>query len=517
MALEQTAITSLLKDQLIPDWQKEHEKLCWLDRWYRWDPEDVRIPRGATPEMKALLQLSKVPWLGLVITSIAQCLFVDGYRSINDPVIDPDDVVKPPLMPGEAPKKITASKPKPPEGPWRIWLANQMDRQQAGIHRAALAYGYSYATVLPGKDFTGEKMPVITGISPRKMWAAYENPATDDWPEYAMQVLRKTDTGMRVRLFDNTHVYTVRVNSGPSQPGESTVIIEKSEQHGAGVCPVVRYCNELDLDGRTPGEIEPHIPLAARINKTSYDRMLAQHYNSWKVRWIAGMAEPDLEEDAVRKKLKLAQDDFLVAEDADTKFGSLPETTLGGFVSAHEADVEALAAVTQTPTHELTGKMINLSAEALAAARASQAQKVAEKQISLGSSHTQGLRLASSYLGDEASAKDITGRVTWQDTTIRSLAQAVDAYGKAATMLHIPDQALWGRIPGVTKADVAEWIEMAKLIDPMEQQLNMMMKQAAPAPGQNGAAPKPAANGAKPSGGVPGNDPSSRKPAGSRG
>lgn len=510
MALSDSSLTSLLKDQLIPDWQEENEKLCLIDRWYRWDPERPRLPHGATKEMRALIGLSQVPWLGLVVTSLAQCLFVDGYRSINDPVLDPDDVIKPPLMPGQMPKPVKASKPKPPEGPWRIWMANQMDRHQAGIHRAALAYGYSFASVLPGKDFTGADMPVITGISPRKMWAAYENPATDDWPEYALQVLRKSETGMRVRLFDDEAVYTIVVNTGPRQEGDTGIVIEKVEVHGAGVCPIVRYCNELDLDGRTPGEIEPHIPLAARINKTSYDRMLAQHYNSWKVRWISGMAAPDTEEAANREKLKLAQDDFLVAEDADTKFGSLPETTLGGFVSAHEADVEALAAVTQTPTHELTGKMINLSAEALAAARASQGQKIAEKQVSLGAAHLQALRLASSLAGDETSAKDITARMTWQDTTIRSLAQAVDAYGKAVTMMKIPAQALWGKIPGATKQEVAEWIEMAKITDPIEQAMAMFGKQAAPAGGP------PATNGSKP-GGIPGNDPSSRKPAGSRG
>src|SRR5690606_19062510 len=109
-------------------------------------------------------------------------------------------------------------------------------------------------------------------------------------------------------------------------------------EHNMGFTPVVRYANMLDLDGRLDGEVEPFIPLAKRIDKTVFDRLMTQHFNSWRVRTVAGMAEPDSEEDAVRKKLKLRQDDILVAEDPDTKFGSLPETPLDGFIRAAETD-----------------------------------------------------------------------------------------------------------------------------------------------------------------------------------
>jgi hypothetical protein len=37
----------------------------------------------------------------------------------------------------------------------------------------------------------------------------------------------------------------------------------------------------------------------------------------------------------------------------------------------------------------------------------------------------------------------MTARVSWQDMSVRSLSQAVDAYGKAAQMLGVPEQALW--------------------------------------------------------------------------
>jgi hypothetical protein len=509
-------LAELVKDKLETPWRNERERLDRLDCWYRWDPRDdlVKLPRTATPELKALLNLAKVPWLGLVVTSTAQCLFVDGYRSALDPVGDHDE--EPHQIsygPDGTPQAVKPPPDKPvlPEGPWRIWISNGMDRRQAAIYRAALAYGYAFVTVLPGEDpMTGEAMPVLRGVSPRKMYALYEEPAEDDFPVYAMRVLDSDETDLRAKVYDDQFVYTVQATRTIA-PGESPIRVEAVEEHGAGVCPVVRYCNELDLDGRTPGEIEPHIPLAARINKTAYDRMLVQHFNSWKIRYIAGLAAPETKEEANRAKMQLRQDDLLIVEDPDTKIGSLPETMLQGFLEANGADIEQLAAVTQTPTHELTGQLVNLSAEALAAARASQTQKVSERQRAFGAGHVQALRLAAHLDGDTKHAEDITGRVTWQDTSIRSMAQAVDALGKARQMLGVPEQALWGRIPGVEKSDVEEWIRLARQADPI-QQLQAQL-------GRQGAAVSPATNPGTTanrytSNGTPAKPPTAKVPAG---
>jgi hypothetical protein len=37
-----------------------------------------------------------------------------------------------------------------------------------------------------------------------------------------------------------------------------------------------------------------------------------------------------------------------------------------------------------------------------------------------------------------------------------------DAFGKMATLLGVPPQALWERIPGVTAADVERWQALAE-------------------------------------------------------
>lgn len=454
MPLDKGAGAELISDELFPRWQKENERLERIDWWYRWKHEPIVLPRAATKELKRLIDMSRVPWLGLVVSSISQCLYVDGFKSSLDPV-EPDDA--------------------PPSGPWKTWNANGMAQRQIAVHRAALAYGYSFVCVMPGEDNEG-KRSVLRGVSPRKAFAVYEDPAEDEWPKYVLRVASRGEgKGYEVRLYDDEFITTYIMDNPDAKPE-----YVKRDEHRAKVCPFVRYANQLDLDGRCDGEVEPFIPLASRINKTSYDRLLTQHFNSWKIRTISGMAQPDTDEEKNRKKLQLRQDDLLVSEDPDTRFDTLDETPLEGFIAAWRSDIEALAAVTQTPTYALTGQMINLSAEALAAARAQLNLKVAERQKSLGASHVQTLRLSAALEGDQAHADDVLARVTWQDMEIRSFSQAVDALGKAATMLQVPLRALWMRIPGVEKTDVDEWVKYAAEMDPIQKLTATLERQERP-------------------------------------
>ena len=428
VVLSQSALLGLVKDQLWPIFNKERDRLEKIDKWYRWEHEDPRLPRGATQELRHLLELSKTPWLNLVVTTVAQTLYVDGYRS-------PDVADNSPI--------------------WRTWQANRFNARQVAIHRAALAYGHAYAIALPGEDAEGPRA-VLRGVSPRRMIAVYQNPAEDDWPMYALSA-EPQPKGWAVQVVDEEAIYYLSVTT----EGEPTYL--EFRVHGTGFTPVVRYANQMDLDGRTPGEVEPLIPLAARIDKTDYDRLLTQHFNSWKVRTVSGLAEfADDEEQANRKKLQLRQDDFLVAEDPDTKFGTLPETPLSGFIEAKAADVETLAAVAQVPATSLTGKVANLSAEAIAELRAGLMQKAYERQVTFGESHAQLLRLGALVEGRGELAADFMSEVTWQDMQVRSMAQAADALGKYVQMLGVPAEALWEDIPGKTKSDVDEWRAIAQ-------------------------------------------------------
>ena len=419
-------------EDLFERWRKERARLDWLDFWAHWKQEPVRIPRSATEEHKKLAELSNSPWLWLVVNSVAQGLRVDGYKSSHD------------ANPGDENAR-----------PWELWLANRLDRRHGQINKAALAYGYAFGLALPGEDRDGPRS-VLKPISPRWSYAVYQDPAWDEWPMYWLQVHEAPGRHFLLELYDEKFVHRIDM---PTDGGDPEYI--EPRIHGFYHPPVVQF-GMPDIDGRCYGQVEPFIGMVKRLNKTTYDRLLVQHFESWKVRTAVGLEKPADPEKMQQFMMQLRHGDILVSDSPDTKFGALPETPLDGFIRAAQWDVETLASISQTPTYELTGQLVNLSADALVAARGGQMRKTSDWQQALGSQYAQWLRLGAYLEGNFEDAEDVHGRVTWQDMEVRSLSQAVDAYGKAAQMLGVPKQALWSRIPGVEQSDVEEWKQMAE-------------------------------------------------------
>ncbi len=173
-----------------------------LDRLYAYIHNRQRfmwLPDAPPNEVRRLAEMSRVNVLGLVIDSVAQSMYVDGYRA--------------PRQETEAPA-------------WDIWQQNGMDARQIGVHRAALGYGLGYAVVLPG-----DPVPVIRGVSPRDMTTVY---AEDDWPMWALEKRRSAVTGKTLyRLFDEDMAYWLSVDT----LGDGVEFIS-SEEHGVGHVPV---------------------------------------------------------------------------------------------------------------------------------------------------------------------------------------------------------------------------------------------------------------------------------------
>ncbi|MEU7200274.1 phage portal protein [Streptomyces sp. NPDC045470] len=436
-------------------------RLDKIDRYLRGDHDGPYVPRTATEEYKLLAKRAITNWLPLLVKTPSQAMAVEGYRRTSD---------------GQAEHAA------PPE--WEVWQANRMDARQTPVMRAALAYGQAFVTVLP--DVADPARPVIKGVSPRLMYAAYDDPAADDVPLWALQVESvpaQEGTEVRAWLYDATTVHELMVGGkeGPRVTG--------SRPHGFERPPVVRFAPDIDLEGRVTGVVEPMISIQDRVNQSVFDLLVVQSFGSFKVRTISGMtpefvrdADGELVYDSATGKPKVVpvQADasrFLVAPDPDTKFNQLDETPLGGYLEAIEAATKAMAALSQTPPHYLLGSVINLSAEALAAAEAALSRAVDEYQHAFGESWELVLGLCAVLGGGEL---DHHARVHWKDTESRSLSQTVDALGKAVQMLNVPPRALWPRIPGVTATDVEEWTLMSEQDDPTAQLAASMAKAVAP-------------------------------------
>jgi hypothetical protein len=397
----------------------EQAKMAILDRWWGKDHDQPKLPHQASEEAKALATMAVTEWPRLAVNTVAQLLRVEGIQSAE----------------------------RPTEPIWLPWQRNAWQRRQIPCFKAALAYGQAFGTALPG---VGSRA-VLRAYSPMEALAVYGDDMDDDWPQFFIRELVRKDGSRLIRVIDTvaTYFFEGAPLGGRVQPVER-------RPHDLGFCPVVRFANDMDLQGRTPGEIEPLIPIAKRINKTDFDRLLAQHYNSWKVKWATGLDDLRTDQEREQYKMRLAQEDVLIGA-AGTEFGTLDQTVLDGFVTAKDSDIEAFAAVSQTPPTTY-GKIVNVSAEGLAAARASLYAKRDERQMTFGESACQLLRAASAVEGRMEDAGDYTLSPKWADTDIQTIAGAVDALGKAASLLGIPPE-LWGdRRPSVDPSTAREWL-----------------------------------------------------------
>ncbi|GAA4685595.1 hypothetical protein GCM10023215_21010 [Pseudonocardia yuanmonensis] len=216
--LSESDLKALIKDELWDGWKAERERLDIIDAWSRWQQQPLTLPRKATSEHKRLEEISRTPWLGLVVNTVAHCMYVDNYLS----AVGTDEPVD--AGPDGVPQIAEI------DGPWRTWQANRFDARQIAVHRATLTYGQSFVTVLPG-EFGGRPTSVMRGVSPRKMFTLWDDPAADDWPLYAMQVVREGKV-YRVRVFDEETVHVLDVEPDT----EDGIKILEQFGHDSGVC-----------------------------------------------------------------------------------------------------------------------------------------------------------------------------------------------------------------------------------------------------------------------------------------
>lgn len=431
----------------------EREELDLLRRYWKGRQKlPAVIPVGTPGEVRAMDRSSRVNVMPIVINSLVQSTFVDGYRAKG--------------------QEENASA-------WGAWQANKMDARQSAIHRATYAYGVAYATVLPG-----DPEPVIRGVSPRMGTAIYgEDP---DWPLWFLEC---AGNGLW-KLWDDVAVYYVQFDATAKK---DTLFLERRE-HGLEVTPVVRYLDEQDLDdedevepeygsttGKCPptrGQIAPLIPLQDQIDLTTFGLQIAQHYTGFRQRWIIGWTA-----DSEKETMKVGASRILALaaenadENKDIKVGDFAQTDLRGFIESRESSLKHVATLSQTPVSELIGDLANPpSAEALVAIDMGRDRKAGERRTSVGESHEQMFGLVAHAKGE---AVPTDAEVQWRDTSAQAFLTAVEGLATVAEKLGVPAKALWDRIPGTTKQEIERWEEAAREGNSFDELRKTLERQAA--------------------------------------
>lgn len=407
------------------------------------------IPSSAPSEVRQMARIARVNICDIVVESLTQSTFVDDFRAeVN-----------------EDGQRVDRSL-----SVWDVWQANRFDRDQTAVHKAAFAYGTSYVTVLPG-----DPVPKMDYKSPRQMTAMYGEDR--DWPTWALE---NAGNGLW-KLYDDEAIYYVGTDNNSFQ-----LQYIETREHRMGVCPVVRYRDEVDADaddevasgfghhdvGVVLGQVAPLMKLQDQIDLTTFNLLVAQHYTAFRQRYILGWVA-----DSEEQKMKAAASQLWTFEDHpdDVQAGEFSQTNLDGYIKSREASLRHSATLSQTPVHELTGELVNLSAEALAAAEAGRDRKVDLRQTSLGESHEQTFQLVGMLIGEDIPNDS---EVVWRDTSARAFAATVDALGKLTQMLGVPPQELWERIPNTTRQEIERWKAAAAEGDAFSQLASMFERQA---------------------------------------
>jgi hypothetical protein len=419
----------------------------------------VEMPPDAPQVMKNLAWKSRTNYLPLILDTFSQVMKADGYLESNG--------------------KLSNA--------WRYWQENGLDARQTGIHRAALQYGASYATILPGQVMgrpagMPQGSPVIEGFSPRRMTAIYQDPTVDDWPMMALDV-----NGPVIRLFDEECVYYIGAERYPISglgaqlripDGTSWTYLEK-RTHGMSFCPVARFRDRMLLDGEEQfGIVEPLIDIQRRIDETSFGMMVGQYYQAFKQRYIIGWL-PESEQEL----LKTSASDFWTFKDPDVKVGDLAGADPQPYIAAKESALSDLSAIAQVPSSALntsTSAPKNIGSEAVASIDAGKDRKGSEIKTSLGETWELVLRTAAAIDGDQAAASDTSSQLRWRDMTTTSPGAIVDALGKMQQMLGIPAEMLWERVPGWTDQDQARAEELVRSGDSLDRLMFTLNKQSQP-------------------------------------
>jgi len=441
-----------LAKEMANEYALRYPQWLFLDSYYYGNPPLPRDPHRLTDKYREMLQMSRSNWIGLVVNVVNERLRIKSIRSTSNPVQD---------------KKA-----------WSWWTANNMDGVAPQVHSAALRYGLCYLSVWPREG----RPPKMMGESPLTCHVRFD--AETDEATAALRVWQDNVEGVLygdLTLADyQFHLVCTDVIMDPlSYDGYAlphrAVTADLTnvdwqfrlygprppvERNPLGFVPYTRILTDPDLTGTYRGEIEGLIPLADRIHKTTFDRLMAQAFASFPRAWITGIDVPkDPATGKPREPFDAAVDRLWTIESENAKVGQLDPAELDGYIRANTADIQALATQSRVPpSYFMAGMGVFPSGESVKATEFGLSQKVGGRKQSYGDGWDEHLRKTAIAAGNSRLANDDGLHVTWDDVEARSEGEMVDALIKMGS-LGVPWPALWQRW-GASTEEVDAWTRL---------------------------------------------------------
>lgn len=369
----------------------------------------------------ALFPMARTNWAELVINAVNERLRVEDFRF------------------GESTARARM-----------IWQASKMDAISNMVQRDGLVCGSTFVSVWPsddspaGVEIVAEHPSQVTilyrrGRGQARAVAAYKR-------ESAYEAEGVGGGEIVEQLITREAIYTWY--GSRTEPDEV-------EPNPSGEVLFVELAPQPNTMPPPRSELHSVTAIQDRINLQLYNRLVASDFGAFRQITATGVALERGPDGEYRPPFNVGADRLLASENEGARISAIPESELNGYLRAVEADVQHLAATTQTPPHYLLGQMINLSADALKAAEVGLVSKVNQRMLHFGEAWEQVLRLALRVIGDVAGAEMVDAETVWADPETRSEGQRVDALVKMAT-LGVPQEVLWQKW-GESPQEIERW------------------------------------------------------------
>ena len=341
----------------------------------------------------------------------------------------------------------------------RTWRANECDIEVSLAILESIVAGRSYGLVWRPDGATTE----ITFQTCEQAIVSYV-PGKRRVRAYGLQTWADGMTEFAVLFAPDTVYWLDRAT-----PGSGEWTVRYTAVNPLGVVPLVELPNRSRLNAHPRSELKHVLPMQHAVNTlwvhlmTASDAMAlpgrAVLHTDRPTREIANDEGEVVDEETLPIE-QLRDDRFIWLEGREAQIAEFSAANLSNFLQVIEVAVQHIAAQTRTPPHYLLGQMVNISAEALAAAESGLVARATEAERHFGAALREIMRLAALADGDTARAAALQlGSVVWRDPQFRSEAQYADALTKYKS-IGVPDEALWEMIPGMGSDRIARWKAM---------------------------------------------------------
>jgi hypothetical protein len=392
--------------------QARRPSVARLESYYRGEHPLPEAPVKQQREYLKALQRSRTNFMRLVIDATAQRLHVQGVRLGDSELGDRDT--------------------------WaQLWQPNCLDAESRQVHIVALYAAVSYVSVWANPD--DETSPLITPEHPdqvivecvpgmRRKRAAALKCWKDDWTGDELAMLYLPDALYPYRRVAAQSSPLGAISSPrPISLLTSWVLRGDPIPNPLGVVPVVPFRNNPSMLDDGVSELADLTSIQDRINTTVFRRSLAEWLSAYRQKWVTGF-KPQLDENKQPiRPFDPGLDTLWVAEDPNSKFGDFAEHDLTNYASAMTADIHAMSAISQVPSHYLintTGQPA--SGDSLKAAEAGLVAKVMDRMQPFSDAWEEVIRLGWQVLDDPRG--DITdAEMLWKSPEFRTEGELTDA------------------------------------------------------------------------------------------